>query len=103
MQEFSIRTPRHKFELFFELHNLPSALPYDAELSNASSHLHQLKEQVHNAKLEEFTEAKALRPHDDPTTVRRLSDAGYQVVRELKVQGWIPLNPVRSSSFTANH
>jgi len=33
------------------------------------------------------------RPFNNQTTVRRLSDAGYHLLPEVVVPGWIPLKP----------
>jgi len=35
------------------------------------------------------------RPFNNQTTVRRLSDAGFHLLPEVVVPGWIPLKPVR--------
>jgi len=84
---------------FFELHNLLSALPPDVELSKAASHLQALSQTVKDAKIPSYSAAvkdkkpktegpnnvppggSSSLPFDDPTIVRKLSDAGYRVFR----------------------
>ena len=118
---FHLKNPIDRFRFFFELHNLPSALPFDPELSgdSASGRRDKLKQQVYGANLTGFTgtgtgtgskrkrtESQSNNPpgkrsqtFGDRGTVRRLSDAGYQVLQEVEVPGWTLLNPVRFSWF----
>jgi len=101
--------PYETFKFVFELHNLPSAFPLDAEFRDASSHIETLNKRVQNANLQSYT--KQLRnkgliasppddssssPYDDMSTVRKLSDAGYEVLRPPKIPGCTPLFPVGS-------
>jgi hypothetical protein len=105
--DFHVKNPIDRFRFFFELHNLPSALPFNRDLFNviASNRYAGLKIQVSDAHLTGYTGTKRKRtgsqsnnsrgkrsqPFGDQGTVRRLSDAGYQVLQEV--------NPVRSSCF----
>jgi len=106
---------------FFELHNLLSALPPDVELSKAASRFSALSRTVKDAKYPSYSaivkdkkpkskgpnnippSGSSSRPFDDPTIVRKLSDAGYRVLR--LPMGFKPLYPVCSfsSSFMAGH
>ena len=56
--DFNLTTPTGAFGFFFKPYKLPSALPTDPELSNASSYLSQLCQKVHHAGLEGFTGKK---------------------------------------------
>src|SRR5258706_14315929 len=88
------------FRFFFDLHNLPSALPSDPDLRGAHSRILQMEQQVRGAKLEGFTTKKTGKrggsknvasnassgnsrsaPFGDATTLRRLSNARYQIVQ----------------------
>jgi len=93
---------------FFELHNLLSALPPDVELSKAASRLASLSKTVKDARIPPYSRAvkeaqdlddapsggRESRPFDDSSTVRKLSDAGYRVLR--LPPGFSPLYPVCS-------
>ena len=107
MDEFDLNTPSGAFRFFFELHNLPSALPRDDELSEAKTHLDALKEEVDRKKLGGFTTRESKRPKPNPppnnnnifantSTAQQVSSAGYQLLLDEPVEGWTPLNPVRS-------
>ena len=112
MDEFNLNTPSGEFRFFFELHNLPSALPRDDELSEAKTHLDALKEEVDRKGLGGFTtqpSKPSKRPKtnsnappnndnifDNTSTAQQVSSAGYQLLPDEPVEGWTPLNPVRS-------
>ena len=102
---FDLKVPSGTFKFFFELHNLPSVLPPDTELDNASSHLHRLQEQVQKANLTEYNGQNAddqapgdnaSRLFDNPSIARQLSDAELQVQQDTPIPGWTRLDGVRS-------
>ena len=86
---------------------------------SASDTLDELATEVHNARLESYTSAKktrleeiktqgsnapppggsSSRAYDGPSTARKLSDAGYEVLRVPEIPGFTPLYPVRSYFF----
>jgi len=104
-------------QVLFELHNLLSAFPSDVGLVQASSRVQTLSQQVHGANLTSLTRARNAHPKpkgpndappggsssgafDDPSTARKLSDAGYQVLPMPKLpSGFTPLHPVCSFFF----
>lgn len=104
MKIFDLTLPIDRFKFFFELHNLPSAFPSDEELKSASSFLGAIDQRIRTANYPSLTSVKKAKrdeskskgapPGDNashsynPTTVRKLSDAGYQVIQA-------PLYPVR--------
>ena len=110
MDHFDLNTPSGAFKFFFELHNLPSALPHDDEFSKARSHLDALMQQVDRKGLSGFTmpskrpKTKSNAPpgnsnsniFDNPSTAQQVSSAGYQLLPEVPEEGWTLLNPVRS-------
>src|SRR5258706_987677 len=110
---FPLSIPLEAFRFVFELHNLPSALPSDPDLRGAHSRLLQMEQQVRGAKLEGFTTKKTGKrggsnnvdsnassgnsrsaPFGDATTLRRLSNAGHEVVQVPDIPDWVPLRPV---------
>lgn len=110
---FLLETPLDMFRFFFELHNLPSVLPSDPDLRGAYSRLLHMEQQVRAAKLEGFTARKTGKrdgpnntdesarsgngrsaPFGDASTLRRLSNAGYQVLQAPDTGDWVPLRPV---------
>ena len=77
---------------FLELHNLPSAFSLDVELSNASSHLFTLEQQVRTANYPSLTSVKKAKRDElkstgaplgdnESHTVHTLSNAGHQVLQ----------------------
>ena len=117
--EFDLKTPTGAFQFFFELHNLPSALPRDGQLSDAASKLNALFNQVKDATMRDFT-SKATKkrkvgeaeldnsnaPPEDGTwgggnqsLARGLSRLGIRLDSEEECPGWTILNPVRSFAF----
>jgi hypothetical protein len=96
-------------------------MPPDDDLKIASETLDELGRIVQNANLESYTSKKtklnepktktktrgpnpapggsSSRPYDNPSTARKLSDAGYEVLRVPEIPGFAPLYPVRSYSF----
>lgn len=110
MDDFDLKTSSGAFDFFFQLHNLPSALPPDAKLKDAKSQLDRLKELVDHKKLPSFTGRPSnhpkmnhnappgdkTSPFDDPFTAQQVSGAGYQLLPEIPVEGWTRLNPVGS-------
>lgn len=107
MNDFDLRTPSGAFKFFFELHNLASAFPPDGELSKAKDQLDILNQQVVGKRLSGFTSNRSKpnsnAPPGDNTTPfgnlfigQQLSNAGYQLLPEVPVEGWMPLNAVAS-------
>ena len=117
--EFDLRTSIGAFQFLFELHNLPSALPRDDQLSGAASKLHALFKEVKDAKMPHFTSKPTKKgkvgeaemgnsntpPEDstwgggNQTLVRGLSKLGIRLDSEEECPGWTILNPVRSFAF----
>jgi len=106
VEDFDLNIPSCTFQFFFELHNPPSALPPDHELFNARTRLDKLKQQVDAKRLPGFTTRRPKtspnapsdngNPFQNPTTSQQISDAGYELLWEDPVEGWTPINPVRS-------
>jgi hypothetical protein len=111
-EDFLVKNPIDRFRFFFELHNLPSALPFNPDLFGtiASNRYAKLKRQVNKANFNGYiltetrtgtvtgsgsqsnnSRGKRSQPFRDRATVRMLSNAGYQVLQEV--------NRVRSSWF----
>jgi len=59
---FRLTVPYEAFQFFFELHNLPSTFPPDAQARNASSHSLTLNIQVQDENLGSYTSMKKLKP-----------------------------------------
>lgn len=117
--EFDLKTPAGAFRFFFELHNLPSALPADGQLSNAASKLLDLSNKVKDAKMPHFTSKPTKKrkvgeaelgnsnapPEDstwgggNPSLAHGLSKLGIRLDSEEECPGWTILNPVRSFTF----
>lgn len=117
--EFDLKTPTNAFRFFFELHNLPSALPRDDELSDAHSKLRALLKDVQDSRLPHFTPKPTKKrkvgeadlgnsnaPPEDGTwrgsnssLARGLSKLGIRLDSEEECPGWTILNPVRSFAF----
>ena len=113
--EFNLKIPTDAFRFFFELHNLPSALPRDAQLSGANSKLDTLRQEVINSGLPDFTPKRTTKRKTDdagfdnsngpqvdsalgggdPSLARELSNLGIRLDSEEKCPEWTPLNPVR--------
>ena len=100
--EFDLKTPTNAFRFLFELHNLPSALPRDDQLSDAASKLRALFNEVRDAKMPRFTS----KPPEDSTwgggnhtLAHGLSKLGIRLDSEEECPGWTILNPVRSFAF----
>ena len=111
---FPLESPLDAFRFFFELHNLPSVFPFDPDLCGAYDCLIQMEEQVRRAKLGGFTTGMKTEkrggsnntdpsarsrngssaPFGDASTLRRLSNAGYQVLQAPDTGDWVPLRPV---------
>ena len=115
MDEFNLKVPVDAFRFFFELHNLPSTLPPDAELIKVAPKLEYLLEEVTRARMPSFTKR--------PTKKRKTGEAGLDsnappgnstwgdssLARELsnleiqlgsgECPGWDRINDVRSSAF----
>ena len=110
MDDFDLKTPSVACKFFFELHNLPSALPLDGELSKAKSYLDSLRKQVADNELPGFTgrtpktrktnsnatPGNNQNPFHNISTAQLVSSAGYELLPEVPVKDWTPLNPVRS-------
>ena len=107
---FPLESPLDAFRFFFELHNLPSVFPSVSNLRGAHRRLLEMSHQVRRAILEEFTAGKRdgsnntdssarsgngrSGPFGDASTLRRLSNAGYQVLQAPDTGDWVPLRPV---------
>jgi len=100
-------------EFFRQLYNFPSTFPLDEKNTNVEGRLTRLKSDVDAQKLDGFTARTTKRPKTEktaptseghthhlsnPSTSQMLSRAGYQLLPEIQVEGWSPLNPVHSSS-----
>ena len=121
MDKFNLKDPTEAFQFFFELHNLPSALPRDAQITDAATKLGNLLHNVRAAKMGGFTSRKTGKrdagdaklddsnapPAPENTMwggsnrslARGLSKLGIQLTDEEECPGWTPLNPVRSFTF----
>jgi len=114
--EFDLRTPTGAFQFFFELHNLPSALPCDGQLSSADAKLRALSQAVKNAQIGSFSltsKTKKRKTTDDnsnahqesspwgdnPSLTQGLSHLGIQLDSEEECPGWTLLNPVCPFAF----
>ena len=124
VDDFPLSVPSHAFEFFYQLHNLPAAIP--ANYGDVAGHLEALRVQVKGENLKGYTGKDTGKdtegankkrklgepgpgglsrnlPIDNPSTVRRLLGAGYEVLREEDPgSGWVLLNPVRSSFCSFN-
>lgn len=123
--EFVLSIPSFAFQFFHQLHNLPSALPTDYD--SVHGFLRGLKDQIKNQGLTGYTKKtqtdnpeqpmkkrKLEEPgpsglsgnhqFNNPSTVRQLLGAGYEVLREEEdpESGWALLDPVRSSFASFN-
>ena len=116
--EFDLTTPTGGFRFLFELHNLPSALPCDDQLSSVADKLHTLSQEVKNARIEHFTSKSTKKrkttesesgnlnapPEESPwggssSLTHGLSKLGIQLDNEEEFPGWTILNPVCSFAF----
>lgn len=110
MDDFDLKTSCGAFKFFFELYNLPFAFPPD-DLSKTRSGLIVLNNRVRGKHLPGFTTTKRrktntntptpngppgdnINPFGNPSTSQRVSDAGYELIVEVPMEGWTPLNPV---------
>jgi len=128
--EFNLKVFRGRFRFFNWLYKCPSALSFDVEIPDIKDRLKELKRKVINKGFGGFTYRPSKRPNtgknpspsgapsgdardDAPgdghthrlnnlSTYQMLSKAGYQLLSEVEVEGWTPLNPVRLSSIQVN-
>ena len=110
---FPLDSPLDAFRFYFELHNLPSVFPSDTNLRGAHRRLLKMEQQVTGEHLEGFTGRKTAKhdgsnntgrsaksgngrsaPFGDASILRRLSNAGYQVLQAPDTGDWVPLRPV---------
>ena len=111
--DFNLKLPSDRLEFFRQLYNFPSAFPCDDNNPNVEEGLARLKSHVNTKKLDGFTARTTKHPKtekiaptskdhmhhlNNPSTSQVLFKAGYQLLPEIQVEGWPPLNPVCSCS-----
>jgi hypothetical protein len=111
---FDLTSSLDTLEFFRWLYNFPSAIPDDDNITSVSGNLARLQLHVDAKSYNGFTTQETNRrktettapPGDDhtyhldnPSTSQMLSKAGYRLLLENQMEGWTPLNPVRSSSI----